>query len=93
MLQAHAENPIPPSHGGDLPPPSDRAFRFRPTTRAGVVIAVVLSVATVWASSRFVRKAPNQIPAQTGMTIEQGAIALAPARLPHWRRGCRKPGR
>jgi membrane fusion protein, heavy metal efflux system len=83
MLQAEAENPIPPSHGGGLPPPSDRAFRFRPTTRTGVIIAVVLSVATVWASSRFVRKAPNQIPAQTGMTVEQGAIVLAPD-APQW---------
>jgi membrane fusion protein, heavy metal efflux system len=83
MLQAQAENPLPPSHGGDLPPPSDRTFRFRPTTRTGVVIAVVLSVATVWASSRFVRKAPNQIPAQTGLTVEQGAITLAPD-APQW---------
>jgi membrane fusion protein, heavy metal efflux system len=83
MLQAEAENPIPPSHGGDLPPPNDRAFRFRPTTRTGVIIAVVLSVATVWASSRFVRKAPNQIPAQTGLTVVQGAIVLAPD-APQW---------
>jgi len=83
MLQAQAENPIPPSHGGDLPPPSDRAFRFRPTTRVGVVLAVVVSAATVWASSRFVRKAPPPIPVQAGMTVDHGSISLA-ADAPQW---------
>src|SRR5450432_152734 len=83
MLQAQAENPIPPSHGGDLPPPSDRAFRFRPTTRVGVVLAVVVSAATVWASSRFVRKAPPPIPVQAGLTVDHGTIALAPD-APQW---------
>ena len=83
MLQAEAENPIPPPRGGDLPPSSDRAFKFRPTTRAGLVIAIVVSVATVWASSRFVRKAPNPMPVQTGMTVEHGSIALA-ADAPQW---------
>ena len=83
MLQAQAENPIPPSHGGDLPPPSDRAFRFRPTTRVGVVLAIVVSAATVWASSRFVRKAPPPIPVQAGMTVDHGTIALA-ADAPQW---------
>ena len=43
MLQASAENPIPPSHGAGVPPPSEPAFRFRPTTRVGVVLAVVVS--------------------------------------------------
>jgi membrane fusion protein, heavy metal efflux system len=83
MLQAEAGNPIPPTHGGDLPPPSDRTFRFRPTTRAGVLIAVVVSVATVWASSRFVRKAPPAIPVQPGMTVDHGTIALSPD-APQW---------
>jgi RND family efflux transporter MFP subunit len=83
MLQAEAENPIPPAHGGGLPPPSDRTFRFRPTSRAGVVLAIVVSAATVWASSRFVRKAPPPIPVQAGMTVEHGTIALAPD-APQW---------
>jgi RND family efflux transporter MFP subunit len=82
MLQAQADNPG-PSQSGGLPPPDDRAFRLRPTTRTGVVIAIVLSVATVWASSRFVRKAPNQIPPQTGLTVDHGAVALA-ADAPQW---------
>src|SRR3954470_7428133 len=85
MLQAHAENQIPPSqgHGADLPPPSDQAFRFRPTTKVGVVLAVLVSAATVWASSRFVRKAPPQVPVQAGLTVDHGAIALAPD-APQW---------
>ena len=83
MLHAEVDNPMPPSHGGELPPPSDRAFRFRPTTRAGVVLAVVVSAATVWASSRFVRKAPPPIPVQAGMTVDHGTIALAPD-APQW---------
>ena len=67
MLQAHAENQIPPSqgHNADLPPPSDPVFRFRPTTKLGVVVAVLVSAATVWASSRFVRKALPPAPTQT----------------------------
>src|SRR5450432_1431165 len=84
MLQAQAENPIPPSHGGDLPPPSDRAFRFRPTTRLGVVLAVVISAATVWASSRFVRKAPTPIQSQQGLSVDHGAVSLA-ADAPQWK--------
>ena len=54
MLQAQVENQLPPSqrHGADLPPPGDPVFRFRPTTRLGVVLAVLVSAATVWASSR-----------------------------------------
>jgi RND family efflux transporter MFP subunit len=83
MLRAEAGNSIPPSHGGDLPPPDERAFRFRPTTRVGVVVAVIVSAATVWASSRFVRKAPNPIPAAVGMTVDHGTIALA-ADAPQW---------
>jgi cobalt-zinc-cadmium efflux system membrane fusion protein len=83
MLQAEAENPIPPAHGGGLPPPSDRTFRFRPTSRVGVVVAIVVSAATVWASSRFVRKAPPPIPVQAGMTVDHGTIALAPD-APQW---------
>ena len=83
MLHAEAENPMPPSHGGELPPPSDRTFRFRPTTRGGVVLAVLVSAATVWASSRFVRKAPPPVPVQAGMTVDHGTIALAPD-APQW---------
>jgi cobalt-zinc-cadmium efflux system membrane fusion protein len=83
MLQAQAENPLPPSHGGDLPPSGDRTFRFRPTTRVGVAVAIVLSAVTVWASSRFVRKAPPPIPVQAGMTVDHGAITLAPD-APQW---------
>ena len=83
MLQAQAENPLPPSHGGDLPPSGDRTFRFRPTTRVGVAVAIVLSAVTVWASSRFVRKAPPAIPVQAGMTVDHGAITLAPD-APQW---------
>ena len=46
MLHVHAENQIPPSQGQGLPPPSDPAFRFRPTTRLGVVLALLVSAAT-----------------------------------------------
>jgi len=80
--QAHAQKSLPP-HGGDLPPPSDRTFRFRPTTRVGVGIAVVLSVAVIWVSARFVRKAPNAIPTQSGMNVENGSIGLTPD-APQW---------
>ena len=85
MLQAHAENQIPPSqgHGAGLPPPSDPAFRFRPTTRLGVVLAVLVSAATVWASSRFVRKALPPAQTQTGLTVEHGSVAIA-AGAPQW---------
>jgi len=70
MLQASAENPIPPSHGAGVPPPSEPAFRFRPTTRVGVVLAIVVSVATIWGSSRFVRKALPAAQVQAGLTID-----------------------
>ncbi len=83
MLQASAENPIPPSHGAGVPPPSEPAFRFRPTTRVGVVLAVVVSVATIWGSSRFVRKALPAAQVQTGLTIDHGAIGIAPD-APQW---------
>lgn len=83
MLQASAENPIPPSHGAGVPPPSEPAFRFRPTTRVGVVLAVVISVATIWGSSRFVRKALPAAQIQPGLTIDHGAIGIAPD-APQW---------
>ena len=83
MLQASAENPIPPSHGAGVPPPSEPAFRFRPTTRVGVVLAVVVSVATIWGSSRFVRKALPAAQVQAGLTIDHGTIAIAPD-APQW---------
>ena len=85
MLQAHAENQIPPSqgHGAGLPPPSDPAFRFRPTTRVGVALAVLVSVATVWASSRFVRKALPPTQTQAGLTVDNGSVAIAPD-APQW---------
>jgi len=83
MLHAHAENQIPPSQGAGLPPPSDPAFRFRPTTRVGVVLAVLVSAATVWASSRFVRKALPPAQTQTGLTVEHGAVAIASG-APQW---------
>jgi membrane fusion protein, heavy metal efflux system len=81
MLQASAENPVPPSHG--LPPPSEPAFRFRPTTRVGVVLAVVVSAVTIWASSRFVRKALPPAQVQAGLTIDHGAVGIAPD-APQW---------
>ena len=85
MLPAHAENQIPPSqgHGGGLPPPGEPAFRFRPTTRVGVVLAVLVSAATVWASSRFVRKALPPAQTQTGLTIDHGTVGIA-ADAPQW---------
>ena len=83
MLQASAENPIPPSHGAGVPPPSEPAFRFRPTTRVGVVLAVLVSVATIWGSSRFVRKALPAAQVQAGLTIDHGAIGIAPD-APQW---------
>ena len=83
MLQAHAENQIPPSGREAARPPSDPAFRFRPTTRVGVVLAVLVSVATVWASSRFVRKALPPAPVQAGLTVDHGAIGIA-ANAPQW---------
>src|SRR5882724_7436597 len=83
MLQASAENPIPPSHGAGVPPPSEPAFRFRPTTRVGVVLAVVVSVATIWGSSRFVRKALPAAQVQAGLTIDHGTIGIAPD-APQW---------
>ncbi|HEX3775811.1 MAG TPA: efflux RND transporter periplasmic adaptor subunit [Polyangiaceae bacterium] len=83
MIQAQADKSLPPSHGGDLPPPSDRTFRFRPTTRVGVAVAVLVSAATVWASSRFVRKAPNPIPSQPGMSVSNSGVALTPD-APQW---------
>ena len=87
MLQAHAENQIPPSsssaRGRRLPPPVDPAFRFRPTTKLGVVLAVLVSAATVWASSRFVPKALPAAQTQTGLTIDQGAVTIAPG-APQW---------
>jgi len=83
MLHAHAENQIPPSQGAGLPPPSEPAFRFRPTTRVGVVLAVLVSAATVWASSRFVRKALPPAQTQTGLTVEHGAVAIASG-APQW---------
>jgi RND family efflux transporter MFP subunit len=84
MLQASAENPIPPSHGqgAGLPPPSE-PFRFRPTTKAGVVLAILVSAATVWASSRFVRKALPPAAVQAGLTIDHGSIGIAPD-APQW---------
>jgi cobalt-zinc-cadmium efflux system membrane fusion protein len=83
MLQASAENPIPPSHGAGVPPPSEPAFRFRPTTRVGVVLAIVVSIATIWGSSRFVRKALPAAQIQSGLTIDHGAIGIAPD-APQW---------
>jgi cobalt-zinc-cadmium efflux system membrane fusion protein len=83
MLQASAENPIPPSHGAGVPPPSEPAFRFRPTTRVGVVLAIVVSAATIWGSSRFVRKALPAAQVQAGLTIDHGTIAIAPD-APQW---------
>jgi membrane fusion protein, heavy metal efflux system len=83
MLQASAENPIPPSHGAGVPPPSEPVFRFRPTTRVGVVLAIVVSVATIWGSSRFVRKALPAAQVQAGLTIDHGSIGIAPD-APQW---------
>jgi len=83
MLHAHAENQIPPSQGQGLPPPSDPAFRLRPTTRVGLVLALLVSAATVWASSRFVRKALPPVQTQTGLTVENGAVAIASG-APQW---------
>jgi RND family efflux transporter MFP subunit len=85
MLQAHAENQIPPSpgHGTGATPPSDPAFRFRPTTRVGVVLAILVSAATVWASSRFVRKAVAPAQVQAGLTVDHGSIGIA-ADAPQW---------
>ncbi|HEY4107048.1 MAG TPA: efflux RND transporter periplasmic adaptor subunit [Polyangiaceae bacterium] len=83
MIQAPADKSLPPSHGGDLPPQSERTFRFRPTTRIGVAVAILVSAATVWASSRFVRKVPSPIPTQPGMTVSSGGIALTPD-APQW---------
>src|SRR6188768_3074061 len=85
MLQAHAENQIPPSsrHGAGVPPPIEPVFRFRPTTRLGVVLAVLVSAATVWASSRFVRKALPAAQTQAGLTVEHGSVAIASG-APQW---------
>ncbi|MEO6603478.1 MAG: efflux RND transporter periplasmic adaptor subunit, partial [Polyangiaceae bacterium] len=85
MIQAHAENQIPPSQGrgAGLPPPGDPAFRFRPTTRVGVVLAVLVSVATVWASSRFVRKPLPPVQVQAGLTVDHGTVGIA-ADAPQW---------
>lgn len=85
MLQAQVENQLPPSqrHGVDVPPPSDPVFRFRPTTRLGVVLAVLVSAATVWASSRFVRKVLPPAQTQTGLTVDHGSVAIAPG-APQW---------
>jgi membrane fusion protein, heavy metal efflux system len=80
MLQASAENPLPPSHSA--PPPAP-AFKLRPTTRVGVVLAVVVSVATIWGSSRFVRKGLPAAQVQPGLTVDHGAIAIAPD-APQW---------
>lgn len=84
MLQASAENPIPKAHGqgAGLPPPSE-PFRFRPTTKVGVVLAILVSAATVWASSRFVRKALPPAAVQAGLTIDHGSIGIAPD-APQW---------
>jgi len=85
MLQAHAENQIPPSpaEGARLPPPSEPGFRFRPTTRLGLVLSLLISAATVWASSRFVRKALPAAQTQTGLTVDHGSVAIAPG-APQW---------
>jgi membrane fusion protein, heavy metal efflux system len=80
MLQASVENPLPPSHS--VPPPAP-GFKLRPTTRVGLVLAVVVSVATIWGSSRFVRKALPAAPVQGGLTVDHGAIAIAPD-APQW---------
>lgn len=81
MSHAHVENQIPPSER--LPPSGDPAFRLRPTTRLGVVLALVVSAATVWASSRFVRKAVPPGQTQTGLTVENGTVAIASG-APQW---------
>ena len=85
MLHAQAENQIPPSqrHGAGVPPPIEPVFRFRPTTRLGVVLAVLVSAATVWASSRFVRKALPAAQTQAGLTVEHGSVAIASG-APQW---------
>jgi membrane fusion protein, heavy metal efflux system len=85
MLQAHVENPIPPSASGGagLPQPSEPVFRFRPTTRVGLVLSLLISAMTVWASSRFVRKALPVAQTQTGLSVDHGAVAIAPG-APQW---------
>ena len=85
MLQASAENPIPPSHGhgAGLPPPVEPGFRLRPTTRVGVGIAILVSAVTIWASSRFVRKALPAAAVQPGLTIDHGTIGISPD-APQW---------
>ena len=83
MIHAHVENQIPPSPGQGLPPPSDPAFRLRPTTRLGLALALLVSAATVWASSRFVRKALPPVQTQTGLTVEKGTVAIASG-APQW---------
>lgn len=78
-MHAHADNQIP-----SLPPPSGQpTLRFRPTTRVGLVVAIAVAIGTVWASSRFVRKPLPPERVQPGLTIENGAVAIAPD-APHW---------
>lgn len=78
-MHAHADNQIP-----SLPPtPEQPALRLRPTTRVGLVAAIVVAVATVWGSSRFVRKAVPPARVMPGLTVEKDSIGIAPD-APHW---------
>jgi len=83
MLEAQVENPIPPSRRTPGAPADTSAFRFRPTTRVGVVLAVVISAATIWASSSFVRKTPPPAATLPGVTVDKAGVSIA-ANAPQW---------
>lgn len=84
MLEAHAQNQVPPSHRhGAGEPPSEPVFRFRPTTRLGLALAILISAVTVWASSRFMRKAAPEAKVMAGLTVDHGAVVLTPD-APQW---------
>jgi cobalt-zinc-cadmium efflux system membrane fusion protein len=85
MPRAHVENPILPcpDQNADQPPPSDPLARVRPASRMGVVAAVLVGAATVWASSRFVRKTLPAVQAQVGLTVDHGSVTIA-AGAPQW---------
>jgi RND family efflux transporter MFP subunit len=83
MLEVEARNSVPPSRRSAATPPVPKNFRFLPTTRTGIVIALVLSGVTIFASAQFVRKAPAPIPTQAGLTVDHGKVTLAP-NAPHW---------
>jgi hypothetical protein len=85
MLEAHAETqiPAPAAPDADRPPPSEPRWRSRRTSRAGVVVALLFSAATVWASSRFVPKAFPPAQTQTSLTVDHGSVTIA-AGAPQW---------